>query len=80
MGCIIKAEKRVLRIVKGSIMIMKDSKKNSLYVLNGQTTIEEASIIDSDEDKSKLWHLRLGHMSQRWLKKLQSKECLELTS
>lgn len=38
---------------------------NSLYVLNGQTTIYNG------KDKSKSWHLKLGYMSDRGLKELK---------
>ncbi|KAH9751241.1 Integrase catalytic domain-containing protein [Citrus sinensis] len=72
-GCVIKAEKRILKVVKGSIIIMKGTKLNGLYVLNGQTTVGEASVIENSEDKARLWHLRLGHMSERGLKELQKK-------
>ncbi|KAH9754460.1 hypothetical protein KPL71_015451 [Citrus sinensis] len=73
MGCIVKAEKGVLRVIKGSMVIMKGNKNNGLYVLNGQTVIGEASVTESGEDKSKLWHLRLGHMSEKGLKELEKK-------
>ncbi|KAH9803501.1 hypothetical protein KPL71_001790 [Citrus sinensis] len=57
----------------GSMVIMKGNKNNGLYVLNGQTVIGEASVTESGEDKSKLWHLRLGHMSEKGLKELEKK-------
>ena len=34
MGCIVKAEKCVLRVIKGSMVIMKGNNNNGLYVLN----------------------------------------------
>lgn len=51
MGCIVKAERGVLRVVKGSMVIMKGRKVNGLYVMEGQTTIGEASVTDSVENK-----------------------------
>ena len=54
MGCIVKAKKGVLRVIKGSMVIMKGNKNNGLYVLNGQTVIGETNVIESGEDKSKL--------------------------
>ncbi|KAH9681219.1 hypothetical protein KPL71_026889 [Citrus sinensis] len=73
MGCTVKAKKGVLRVIKGSMVIMKGNKNNGLYVMNRQTVIGEASITESGEDKSKLWHLRLGHMSEKGLKELEKK-------
>ncbi|KAH9684927.1 hypothetical protein KPL70_013734 [Citrus sinensis] len=73
MGCIVKAEKGVLRVIKGSMVIMKGNKNNGLYVMNGQTVIGEASVTESGVDKTKLWHLRLGHISEKGLKELEKK-------
>ena len=42
-------------------------------MLNGHTTVGEASVTEMSEDKVRLWHLRLGHMSDRGLKELQKK-------
>ncbi|KAH9706111.1 hypothetical protein KPL70_012113 [Citrus sinensis] len=78
MRCIVKAEKGVLRVIKGSMVIIKGNKNNGLYVMNGQTVIGEASITESSEDKSKLWHLRLGHISEKGLKELEKKEVTSL--
>ena len=68
-----KAEKGVLRVIKGSMVIMKGNKNNGMYVMNGQTVIGEASITENGEDKSKLWHLKLGHISEKGLKELEKK-------
>ena len=64
-GCVIKVENGILKVVRGSIVIMKGTKQNGLYVLNGHTTVGEASVTEKSEDKARLWHLRLGRMSER---------------
>ena len=69
--CVIKAEKCVLRVIKGSMVIMKGIKQNGLYVMDGHTTVGEASVTDSRGNRSMLWHLRMGHMSERGLRELQ---------
>lgn len=71
MGCIVKDERGVLRVIKGSMVITKGRKVNGFYVMEGQTTIGEASVTNSGENKTRLWHLRLGHMSEKGLKELQ---------
>lgn len=53
-GCVIHAEKGVLKVVKGSILITKGIRINGLYVLSGNTTVGEASVIDSEGNRSKL--------------------------
>ncbi|KAH9734079.1 hypothetical protein KPL71_017263 [Citrus sinensis] len=57
-GCVIKAENGVLRMIKGSIVIMKGIKENGMYVLNRHTAVGEASVTDSGRNKAMLWHLR----------------------
>ena len=68
---VIKVEKEVLKVIKGSIVIMKCIKQNDMYVLDGHTTVGEANVTDSRGNKSMLWHLRIGHMSERCLRELQ---------
>ena len=41
-------------------------KTSNLYFLDGQTVTGDAAVASkrsSDTDQSRLWHLRLGHMS-----------------
>ncbi|KAH9723770.1 hypothetical protein KPL70_007243 [Citrus sinensis] len=49
-------------------------KQNGLYVLDGHTAVGEVSLTDSGGNKSMLWHLRMGHMSERELSALKSKD------
>ena len=67
----IKAEKGVLKVIKGSMVIKKGIKENGMFVLDRHTAVGEASVIDSKGNKSMLWHLRMGHMSERSLRELQ---------
>ncbi|KAK2976143.1 hypothetical protein RJ640_012353 [Escallonia rubra] len=58
----------VIRIMKGALVVMKGLKQNSLYLLQSSTVIgaaAAASSSDIDSDTTKLWHMRLGHMSER---------------
>ncbi|KAG8489021.1 hypothetical protein CXB51_017120 [Gossypium anomalum] len=58
----------VLKISKGSLVEMKGQRKTvKLYVLQGSTITGDAVVVSSslsDDDITKLWHIRLGHMSQ----------------
>ncbi|ONK68536.1 uncharacterized protein A4U43_C05F12960 [Asparagus officinalis] len=49
---------------------MKGKKINILYILEGSTVTGAAAVSsseDSDSDITHLWHMRLGHMSERGL-------------
>ncbi|KAK2970637.1 hypothetical protein RJ640_000867 [Escallonia rubra] len=73
---------RVMRIMNGALVVMKGLKQNSLYLLQGSTVTGAASTTlssDIDYDTTNLWHMCLGHMSERsmdpttllgWMKKL----------
>lgn len=53
------------------MVVIKGKKVNGLYLLDEQTVVGEASITNHSEDKAKIWHLRLGHMSENSLNELQ---------
>ncbi|KAK3040718.1 hypothetical protein RJ639_028008 [Escallonia herrerae] len=67
-GCSYRATGGVMRIMKGALVVMKGLKQNSLYLLQGSTVTgaaATASSSDIDSDTTKLWHMHLGHMSER---------------
>ena len=66
-GCRITCEGGVMKVAKGSLVVMKGRLNGSLYALQGSTILGSANVSTStmsDRD-TKLWHLRLGHMSER---------------
>ena len=55
-----------LKVSKGSLIMMRDNKKNNLYVLKGSIVVDSSIVSSfSDYEKSGLWHMRLDHMSER---------------
>ena len=71
MGCSIKLESEELKILNGSTLVMKGTRKNEVYVLDEESVTWVSNSIESTEiDKTKLWHLRLGHMSIKGLQEL----------
>ncbi|KAK3036784.1 hypothetical protein RJ639_030814 [Escallonia herrerae] len=82
-GCSYQAVGEVIRIMKGVLVVMQGLKQNSLYLLQDSTVtgagavavVATASSSDIDSDTTKLWHMRLGHMSERGMDVL-SKQCL----
>ncbi|KAG8501335.1 hypothetical protein CXB51_003507 [Gossypium anomalum] len=60
-------ESEVLKISKDSLIVMKGQRKTAkLYVFQGSTVTGDAAAASSsllDDDITKLWHIRLGHMN-----------------
>ncbi|KAG8491252.1 hypothetical protein CXB51_014428 [Gossypium anomalum] len=75
------AESRVLKISKGSLVVMKGPRKTAkLYVLQGSTVTGDATVASSslsDDDITKLWHIRLGHMSKNDMVELSKRGLLD---
>jgi hypothetical protein len=74
----------VLKVSKSSLVVMKDvMKSTNLYILSGDTIIGTAAIssiaaVTSENcNDSKLWHMRLGHMSQLGLAELSKRGLLK---
>lgn len=62
-----------MEVIKGPIVIIKGNKQNGLSVLQGTTAFSDVSVSTSQSlDKTFIWHLRLGHMSKKGLKALES--------
>ncbi|KAG8489524.1 hypothetical protein CXB51_017540 [Gossypium anomalum] len=74
-------ESEVLKISKGSLIVMKWQRKTAkLYVLQGSTVIGDAAVASSslsDDNITKLWHMRLGHMSENGMTELSKRGLLD---
>ena len=70
----------VLRVFKdGSDKLRARRKTSDLYFLDGQTISSDAAVVSkslSDPDQSRLWHLRLGHMSFQGMSELSRRGLL----
>ena len=77
-GCTYKAGGGVMRISKGALIVMKGQKQNGFYFLQGSTFIGAAAMSSSDSDleTTKLWHMRLRHMSERGMDELSKQGLL----
>jgi transposase InsO family protein len=69
----------VLKISKGNLVVLKANRINSLYHLQGTTVTGSAAVstIASDPHITKLWHMRLGHMSEKGMHLLCKKGLLD---
>lgn len=68
-GFIIKEENGELQFIKNDIVIMKKTRRNGLYVLKG-FLFSLGIMVAVNRDKTKLWHMRLAHISENGLKEL----------
>ncbi|KAG8472343.1 hypothetical protein CXB51_034269 [Gossypium anomalum] len=68
-------------LVTGSLVVMKGQRKIAkLYVLQGSTVTGDATVASSslsDDDITKIWHMRLGHMSENGMAKLSKRGLLD---
>ncbi|XP_071933679.1 uncharacterized mitochondrial protein AtMg00300-like [Coffea arabica] len=69
-------------ISKGSLVVLKGVKHSTMYILQDSTLIgSAAAAVASSEDRkydmTKLWHIRLGHMSGRGMQILSKRDLLE---
>jgi len=60
------------------MVLMKGLRQGSLYFLQGTTITGSAAVCTTlaDLDTAKLWHMRLGHMSEKGMTILSKKGCL----
>ena len=58
----------ILKVSKGALVVMKAEKVGNLYRLKGSTQVSKAVVASEREEASaRLWHQRLGHMSEKGL-------------
>jgi hypothetical protein len=78
LGCKIRTDNGIMKIVKGALMVLKARKTvANMFVLMGETHHgAEASIASASpaEEKTMTWHQKLGHMSEKGLKVLSDQK------
>ena len=59
----------VLKVTRGSLVMMKGKINKNLYTLMGETVLGSGAVGDStaESNKTQLWHMRLGHMTEKGL-------------
>ena len=69
----------VLNVYRGSDVILKGFMNGTLYLLKGTTVTGSANVASPEipeEDMTKLWHMRLGHMGDRGMQHLSKQDLL----
>ena len=57
-----------LKVIKGSMVVMKGKLQGGIYLLLGSTVNETVAILSferTDDVTTRLWHMWLGHMSEK---------------
>jgi len=72
-GCRYSTEGGVLKVSKGALVLLKAIRCDSLYVLQGSIVTGSAIVASPNKDNTKLWHMRLGHMSEKGILILKKK-------
>ena len=57
-------------------MVAKGRRRNGLYILEGSTVIGHVSVASGTENTARLWHLRMGHISEKGLEELEKQNLL----
>ena len=62
----------LMKVSKGAMVVMKGQKvEGNIYKLLGNTIVgRAAAVTESEQDDTFLWHMRLGHMSERGMREL----------
>ena len=76
-GSTYKLEKGILRVIKGSMVVLKGILKQGLYILQGEVISGDAAISSIENDETVLGHKRLGHIGSRGLQELRKQEILD---
>lgn len=69
----------VLNVYRGSDVVPKGFMNDTLYLLKGTTvtcSANVASLESPEEDMTKLWHIRLGHVGERGMQHLSKQDLL----
>ena len=68
-----------MKITKGALLVMKGQKVSTLYRLIGNTFVGRfavTTLVESNTDDTKLWHMRLGHIGERGMLELHKRNVL----
>ncbi|CAL9233575.1 unnamed protein product [Arabidopsis halleri] len=76
-GCWFQGKDSRLRVFYNDKEALAGDYKDTLYILDGKPVVEQANTAVKDEDKTMLWHSRLGHLNAKSLQLLAKKELIK---
>jgi hypothetical protein len=73
-----QSEDGVIKVTKGAMVVMKGQKNSkNIYKLLESTVVGGITAVEFDFDCTVLWHMRLGHMSERSMLELHKRNLLK---
>ena len=67
-----------MKVTKGAMVVMKGQiNSKNIYKLLGSIVVGGIASVESESDYTILWHMRLGHMSERGMLELHKKNLLK---
>jgi len=69
-----------IKVTRGSMMILKGKQTVNMYKLAGSIIVGDTLAATEKEDTTRLWHMRLGHMSGRGLQVLHKRSALPVSN
>ena len=60
----------VLKMVHGSMIVLKGIRRNNPYYLKGRIVTKNLAASEQLNDSIRLWHMRLGHVGKESLQAL----------
>ncbi|KAG8502473.1 hypothetical protein CXB51_000399 [Gossypium anomalum] len=79
-GLTITLRDGLLKVVAQELTVMKSTRRNNMYFLNGSTVIGSTSTVsakDVDPEATRLWHMRLGRAGEKALQTLAKQGLLK---
>lgn len=73
-GCRFESTNGILKVFKGNDLVLRRIRDQSLYYADVETITGNSET--SSHDESRLWHARLGHVSEGWLNELLRQQIL----
>ena len=71
LGYTIKAKNGEIQVIDKGVIVMKEVRRNGLHILVGSSS-EHGISTSMSRDKTKLWHMRLAHISEISLRELSN--------
>ena len=81
LGLVISVRDGVLKMIKGSMVVMKGVCQDNLYYLKGSTVTGQVETSSSlDDSCTKVWQVKVGHGGEKSLQALSKKGSLEVAT